>query len=171
MNKTIIAARGRNGAIGLNNAVPWKCSQDMQLFRQTTTHHTVLMGRATYESIGRPLPNRRNIVVSSTEIDGVQTVQSISRGIQLAEQEGEKELYFIGGRRIYLEALNHYATHMLLTEVDYDGPADTLFPQFDDVTWEETWRSATVHKEGSLPCVFRVLRRRNLYTVPPAFPP
>ena len=103
MKVSAILAIGEDFEIGLNGGLPWNCSGDMQHFRRITAGHIVLMGVNTYKSIGHPLPNRINIVVSfkPQQIGGCICLNSVEDGIKYAEQQGETELFIIGGASIY----------------------------------------------------------------------
>ena len=103
MNISAILAIGKDNEIGLNGGLPWKSKQDLQQFRSLTTGHCVLMGLNTYKSIGKPLANRTNIVVSYTKINivGCECRTSVEEGINFARQQQETELFIIGGASIY----------------------------------------------------------------------
>ena len=136
MKINIIAAIGESNQIGLNGKLPWNISEDMAHFRSITTGHTVIMGRNTYEAIGRPLPNRRNIVVTSrpqgafTETITVATLLDQA----LALCSNNDTVYIIGGERLYSEALS-LAERLIITHVPYAGPADSFFPSIDPTLW------------------------------------
>lgn len=129
----IIAAIGKNNELGKNNSLMWSLPGDMKFFRAQTSGSTVIMGRLTYESIGRPLPKRRNIVISGQEglkIEGAQVYKSLEDALKACEGE-QNDVYIIGGARVYSEALR-YADEIILTEIDGEFPgADVFFPQFD----------------------------------------
>ena len=135
---SIIAARSADNAIGRNGTIPWKIEGEQEQFRSLTTGHTVIMGRRTYEDIGRPLPDRKTIVVSgSRTFEGMdlRTARSLSEAIDMA---GEDEVYIAGGYALYLEALP-LADRIYLTEVDLTvGDADTFFPEFDPADFDRT---------------------------------
>ena len=122
MKISAVLAKAKNGEIGLNGSLPWNAPEDLKHFRNITKGHTVLMGKNTYNSIGRPLPNRTNIVVSRSvdKIEGCVVVKSIEEGIKIAEEQGEQELFIIGGAKIYTEASSKglldriYFTHIEL---------------------------------------------------------
>ena len=103
MKISAILAVGKDGEIGLNGGLPWNCKGDLQHFRTLTSGHCVLMGLNTYKSIGKPLPNRTNIVVSfeKQNIQGCECFCSVEEGIEFAKTQGEKELFIIGGLSIY----------------------------------------------------------------------
>lgn len=130
----MIAAVGKNRELGKDNGLMWSISEDMKFFRTTTAGHTVVMGRLTYESIGRPLPKRRNIVISRNpdyKPEGVETAVSLEAALKMCEHD----CFIIGGAAIYKLGLE-YADEMILTEIDNAYPdADVYFPEFDKSEW------------------------------------
>ncbi len=130
MSIKIIAAIGKNRELGRDNTLMWNLPGDMRFFRTTTSGSTVIMGRKTYESIGRPLPKRENIVISrNTElkIERVRIVSSLDEAIAAANGDA----FVIGGASIYAAALP-IADELILTEIDMTYPdADVFFPEFD----------------------------------------
>jgi dihydrofolate reductase len=123
-----IAAMSRNRAIGLGGRIPWHMPEDLKFFKRTTLGHIVLMGRKTYESIGKPLPGRENWVLSrSAEIPGVRMIRSLEE--IPASPEGKK-LYLVGGAELYA-ALLPRCSEILLTRVNLETPGDTFFPEFE----------------------------------------
>lgn len=136
---SIIAAVAENGIIGDNNSLLWHIREDMLRFRRITSGHPVIMGRKTFESIGSPLPNRTNVVVSrqDIEIEGCTVVHSLDEAI--ASFPREEELFVIGGAQIYAQALP-LADKIYLTVVHRDYEGDTSFPQLDGNDWTETAR-------------------------------
>lgn len=138
MRRSLIVARARNGAIGLANAMPWHLPADLAHFKRTTLGHPVIMGRRTWESIGRALPGRKNIVVSRTpgfRAEGAQVVRSLEEAWRAAE--GAEEAFVIGGARLYAEALPE-ADRIYLTDVVAEVEGDTFFPRLDPRDWRET---------------------------------
>ena len=140
---SLIAALDRHRAIGKGNALPWHLPADLKRFKALTLGKPILMGRKTAESIGRPLPGRRNLVLSrSTQapFDGTEVVASIDAALALAGEAGE--LCVIGGGEVYALCLPR-ATHLHLTHVDtiVDG-ADAFFPAFDAAAWRIASREA-----------------------------
>ena len=133
---SLILAIGKNNEIGFENKVPWDLPDDLKRFRDTTRGHTIIMGRKTYESIGRLLPDRKNIIITrnkSYKIEGASVVSSIEEAIQECEKEGEA--FVIGGGEICKLALP-YAEKMYLTHVDTILPADSFFPEFNITDWK-----------------------------------
>jgi dihydrofolate reductase len=128
MKLILIAALNTKRVIGLDGRLPWHLSDDLKRFKQLTTGHTVLMGRKTYESIGKPLANRRNVVLSSKELPGVETYPSLDAA--LAALRNEEKVFVIGGGQLYSQTLKH-ADELLLTLVDNALDGDTLFPPYE----------------------------------------
>ena len=137
MTVILIAAVGRNGVIGRDNDLPWRIREDLQRFKRLTLGHTLVMGRKTYDSIGRPLPGRRTVVVTRQpgwSADGVNVVHSLDEAL-----EYDGTLYVAGGGEIYRQSLP-YADHLELTEVDQSPTGDVTFPAVDPAAWIETAR-------------------------------
>lgn len=137
----MVAAVARNGVIGKDGDIPWSLPEDLRHFRATTKGHTVVMGRATFESIGHPLPYRTNIVITRQpdwSAPGVLVAHSVEEGLDLARGL-EGDVMVIGGGEIYREAMP-YATHQVLTEVDLEPEGDTHYPDFPRDTWLEERR-------------------------------
>lgn len=125
---TLIAAVGKNNELGKNNQLIWDIPGDLKFFREKTLHQIIVMGRKTFESIGRPLPKRENIVLTSQPIENVQTFQSIDK---LLHDYQDKNLFIIGGESIYRSFIP-LADVIYLTEIQAeDKEADTYFPTFD----------------------------------------
>jgi len=138
MTLSIIAALGRNRAIGYQNQLPWRLPADLQRFKQLTLGHHILMGRKTFESIGRPLPGRTSIIITRQvdyEAEGCLIAHSLDEAIALAQVRGEQEAFVIGGADIYAQAIPR-ADRMYLTLVEAEPEADAFFPIFDEETWE-----------------------------------
>lgn len=127
---SLIVAFAKNQVIGNKGCIPWKIKGEQKRFKELTTGNVVVMGRRSYEEIGRPLPNRTTIVISNTKnYDGDHciTATSLAEAIELA---GQKDIYISGGARLYEEALP-LVEKMYITEIDCDIPGDTYFPSFD----------------------------------------
>jgi dihydrofolate reductase len=126
----LIVAVARNRVIGKGGKLPWHISEDLKRFKRLTTGHALLMGRKTYESIGRPLPNRRNVVISSTPQPGVETYRTIPEALEaLTDQE---KVFVIGGGQLY-NCLLDSADELHLTLVDQDVEGDTFFPPYEQL--------------------------------------
>ena len=132
---TLIAAMGKNRAIGLNGRMPWHLPAELQHFKQVTMGKAIVMGRKTWQSIGRPLPGRQNIVISRNSdfiATGANVVGSLEAALQISETE---EIMVIGGGQLYALALP-YARRMILTLIDIEPEADTWFPEWNSGQWE-----------------------------------
>jgi len=137
---TLIVARARNGVIGKDNAMPWKIPGEQAYFKRVTMGHPIIMGRKTWESIGRPLPGRRSIVVTRNPgfvAAGAEVVTGLDAA--LAACAGAAEAFVIGGAELYCLALPR-ADRLLITEIDHDFDGDTTFPAPDPMRWRETAR-------------------------------
>ena len=144
----LIAAVARNGVIGANNALPWKLPADLARFRALTTGHAVIMGRKTWQSLGRPLKHRQNVVVTrdvSFAAEGADVAASL--GEALARCTLPAPAFCIGGAQLYAEALP-LATLMYLTEIDRDFEGDVRFPAFDRREWRVQSLDARVDADG-----------------------
>ncbi|MEE8330626.1 MAG: dihydrofolate reductase [Acidimicrobiia bacterium] len=156
----LIAAVARNGVIGLDGELPWSISADLRRFKRLTVGNTVVMGRATFESIGRPLLDRTNIVLTRNAAyrpDGVEVASSVPEAMAIAEELGgaDGELFVIGGAAVYDLFLEH-ADRMELTLVDAEPQGDVWFPKWDP----DDWRQVASHKhEGPPAFEFRTLER------------
>ena len=158
----IVAAMARNRAIGLAGAMPWRLPGELQHFKATTMGKPIVMGRKTWESIGRALPGRQNIVVTRNRdyrADGCLVVPSLSLAIERAEGD---EVMIIGGGQLYQQAVA-IANRMVLTLVDCAPAADTWFPEWDDKEWCETSRrSQPIDEHNELAYDVIELTRRSL---------
>lgn len=136
---TIIVATDTQRGIGINNTLPWRLPEDLAFFKRTTSGHPIIMGRKTFDSIGRPLPHRRNIVITRNpdwKHEGVEAVTSLAAAEQLV---GDTEAFIIGGAQIYGEALAR-AERLIITEINKSFDCDAFFPPIDPQRWEETAR-------------------------------
>ncbi|MBS1811398.1 MAG: dihydrofolate reductase [Acidobacteria bacterium] len=137
---SIIVAMGRNRAIGFQNTLPWRLSADLQRFKQLTMGHHMIMGRKTYESIGRPLPGRTSIIItrqSDFQAEGCLIAHSFDAAVELARTRGEQEAFVIGGAEIYAQALP-MTDRLYLTLVEVVPEADAFFPALDESEWERS---------------------------------
>ena len=128
MKLAIIAAIARNRVIGKEGKLPWHISEDLKRFKRLTTGHAVLMGRKTFDALGRPLPNRRNVVLSSTPVKGVESYRSISEALK--KLENEDLVFVLGGGQIYSQLLEK-ADYLHLTIIERDVEGDTFFPHYE----------------------------------------
>jgi len=134
---TLIAAMGNNRAIGLNGRMPWHLPAELQHFKRATMGKAIVMGRKTWQSIGRPLPGRQNIVVSRNTgflADGADVCDSLEAAVEISEAD---EVMVIGGGQLYAAALP-LAQGMILTLIDIEPEADTWFPDWDEGHWQQT---------------------------------
>jgi len=163
----LVAAHAENGVIGRDGDMPWRLPSDLKHFKAATLGTPVIMGRKTYLSIGRPLPGRANIVVSRSGFtaDGVETVASLDKALELAsihaEKSGANRISVIGGGQIYALAIDR-ADELILTEVDAEIEGDTVFPAIDSSLWKKISLSEPVKSEKDSHTVrFAVWRRRD----------
>jgi len=153
---TLILAIGKNSVIGKDGKVPWRIPEDLKHFRRLTTGHAVIMGRKTWDEVGKPLPNRRNIVISRTrglELPGAEVVSTLEEAIARARAT-DPDPFVIGGAQIYQAALP-LATRIYLTEVDQAIAGDTFF-HLDRTGFHETER-----RQGEDPSVSFVTLERD----------
>jgi dihydrofolate reductase len=138
---SLVVVADKNGGIGLNNSLLCHLPADLKYFRLLTTGHRILMGRKTYMSVGRPLPNRINMVVSRQEnlaIEGCEVHKSLEFALAHAKDAGEQELFIIGGAEIYKQAFP-VANKIYLTQIHHQFEADAFFP-LPDETWRMTFK-------------------------------
>ena len=132
---SIIVAMSKNRVIGVKNSLPWHISEDLKRFKRLTTGYPIIMGRKTFESIGKPLPERRNIVISRNQnlkLQDVEVVKSIEDALKICSSENL--IYIIGGEQIYNLAMP-YANNIHLTEVNKEVEGDAFFPEIDTSKW------------------------------------
>ncbi|MGA9573038.1 MAG: dihydrofolate reductase [Lysobacterales bacterium] len=134
---TLIAAMGSNREIGLAGRMPWHLPSELQFFKRATMGKSIVMGRKTWQAIGRPLPGRQNIVISrnpALPAKGVDLVASLDRAVEISESD---EIMVIGGGQLYALALP-LAQRMILTLIDIEPEADTWFPEWNQSEWAQT---------------------------------
>ena len=152
MRITLVAAIARDGVIGDGTSIPWHIPEDLAFFRDLTMGHPVVMGRRTWDSLPerfRPLPGRRNIVVSRSPTwtaDGAESAGSLDAALQLAE--GAEEVFVIGGAEIFAAALPN-ADRLVLTEIDLDVVGEVTFPDWDREAFAEITREQVVAADGT----------------------
>ena len=140
---SIIVAMAQNRTIGVNNTLPWCCPEDLKHFKALTMGHHMIMGRKTFDSIGRPLPGRTTVVVTRNtdlQIEGCQIAHSLKAAI--AACAGDEEIFIVGGAELYRQAITLVDT-LYITEVQQDVEGDAYFPEFDKSAWRETSRVVT----------------------------
>ncbi|MEH6630367.1 MAG: dihydrofolate reductase [Halopseudomonas aestusnigri] len=164
---SLIVAHGKNRAIGKDNVMPWHIPGDLKFFKAQTLGKPVIMGRKTFQSIGRPLPGRLNIVITRDEnyaADGITICNSLEMALDLARAEVKKlkgdELMIIGGAQIYTQSIE-LADRLYITEVDLEPEADAFFPKSDPKEWLESYRE-THEPAGDAPgYAFVILNKSN----------
>ncbi len=159
MTVSIIVAIGENHAIGKNNQLLWHMPNDLKHFKDITSGRTIIMGRKTFDSVGKPLPRRRNIVVTRQDITipGCEVVKSIEDGLALCKDEDE--VFIGGGAEIYKLAM-HLTNRIYLTIIHKSFDADTFFPEIDQTEWKEVKREDFEPDEKNpLPYSFITLER------------
>nr|WP_315484913.1 dihydrofolate reductase [uncultured Undibacterium sp.] len=148
-NLSIIVATDKNHGIGINNQLPWHLPEDLAHFKRTTSGHPILMGRKTFDSIGRPLPKRQNIVITRNTNwahAGVDTVTSIQAALSLVAGQ---TAFVIGGAEIYQQALV-FAQQLIVTEIQQVYQCDAFFPKIDLTIWQEKSREHFVAESNQL---------------------
>jgi dihydrofolate reductase len=139
MRLSIIAALSTNNVIGRSSDIPWRQSTDLKRLKAMTMGHHMILGRKTWDTLGKPLPGRTMVVITHQDNfapEGVIVVKSLEDAIQFVEQSGDEEPFIAGGAQIYEQSM-HRADRMYLTRVHADVQGDTFFPDFDDVS---EWR-------------------------------
>ncbi len=157
----LIVAMARNRVIGKDGALPWRLPEDLKRFRSLTMGHPIIMGRKTYDSIGRALPGRRNIVISrqpDLAIEGVETVTSLAAALEMTATADK--VFVIGGQQIYQAALP-IADRIELTQIDADFDGDVLFPEIDPAQWQESGQQPGQETGNGFEYRFVTLDRRT----------
>lgn len=152
----LIVAYAKNRVIGNNGCIPWKIEGEQKRFRELTTGNVVIMGRRSYEEIGKPLPDRTTIVISNTidiENENCITAKSLTEAIEIA---GDRDVYISGGAKLYEEALP-LVEKMYITEIDCDIVGDTFFPKFEKEKYE---KEINEHYEGEVPYTYVTYTRK-----------
>lgn len=162
MNRlSIIVAMAQNRTIGVNNTLPWRCPEDLKRFKALTMGHHMIMGRKTFDSIGKPLPGRTTVVVTrnaSLKIEGCVMARSLEEAI--AACAGDSEIFIVGGADIYAQSLG-LADTLYITEIQQDIEGDAHFPAFDATAWQEIARERRNQTEPqALAYHFVTYRRR-----------
>lgn len=161
MKIILIAVMATNRVIGKDNKLPWHIPEELQFFKRTTMGYPVIMGRLTYESIGRPLPGRQNIIISSNAdygVDGADTATSLDKAIAMAKSD--EKVFILGGYRVFKESLK-IADNIILSVLDRDVEGDIYFPDFSDEDWQEIAHER--HQTGAEPFTVHYYKR-----IPPA---
>ena len=137
----VIVAKASNNVIGAKNELIWHLPNDLKHFKNLTSGHPIIMGRKTFESLGRPLPNRTNIVITrdkNWQAENIEKEFSLEKAIESAKKINE-DIYIIGGGNIYKQAME-FADVLYITEVHHEFEGDTYFPEIDEEVWEEVDR-------------------------------
>lgn len=145
---SLIAAIARNRVIGLDNTLPWRLPEDLKRFRALTTGHHIIMGRKTYESLNRLLPERTTVIVTRNAnyaVPGAIVASSLEQAIALSVPDDE--VFLIGGAQLYRDGLQ-LARTMYITEIDAEIAGDAFFPEFDAAQWQETAREKHISAQG-----------------------
>ena len=157
----------RRGGIGKDNRLPWRLSSDLKRFKGLTMGHHIIVGRKTFESIGKPLPGRQTIVITrdinrgdAYEQQGCFVAHSVDAAISLAHDRGETEAFVCGGAEVYEQALP-ITDRMYITKVDSEVEADTFFPEFDRSQWIQTeTKTHAADEKNQYAISFWLLERR-----------
>lgn len=158
----LIAALAKNRVIGIHNTLPWRLPEELKHFQALTMGHHILMGRKTFESIGRPLPGRTTVIISRAAYSapaGCLVANSIPEA--LAACAGDPEVFFIGGAQLYEQALP-LADRLYLTEIHAEFTGDAWFPQFERTDWEEFSRDPRYDEASALSYDFVVYQRKEI---------
>ncbi len=156
----LIAAMAQNHTIGVNNTLPWRIPADLQHFKRLTLGHHILMGRKTFDSIGKPLPQRTTVVITrdpNLRLEGCLIANSLEAAI--AACAGETEIFIVGGAEIYAQALS-YADTLYLTEIQQDVVGDAHFPAFKRSEWQEVSRETHQQETPQALCYHFVCYQR-----------
>ena len=145
---SVIAAMAKNRVIGIDNTLPWHLPEDLRHFKALTMGHHIVMGRKTYESIGKPLPGRVTVIVTrDADYRAAGCVTAHSLDAAIAACGDDTEIFFVGGAELYAQALPR-AQRLYLTEIQADYAGDAHFPAFDMADWREDARQCHVSAEG-----------------------
>ena len=158
MSIKLICAVSKNNVIGNNNKLPWNISEDLKRFRELTSENIIVMGRKTYDSIGRPLPKRENLVLSKNKKLKIENAKVFNTPQEILDfyhkREEEKDLFIIGGTFIY-ELFIEYCDYLLITFVDKEYKGDAYFPKIDWTEWELTNEEKKSDDQENLTYYFR----------------
>ncbi|HFC01193.1 MAG TPA: dihydrofolate reductase [Phaeodactylibacter sp.] len=138
MKISAIVATAKNNVIGKDNDIPWYLPADLKYFKKTTLNHHIIMGRNCYDSIGKPLPKRSNVILSRNPffiVSNCYVASSMKEALQVAADNGEEEAFIIGGAQIYNQSMEYW-DKLYLTEVDLEVEGDAFFPKLNMDKWE-----------------------------------
>ncbi|MCA9246988.1 MAG: dihydrofolate reductase [Planctomycetales bacterium] len=166
MKVSILAALSANGVIGRGGDLPWRLSSDLKRFKQRTWGHWIVMGRKTFDSIGRALPGRTTVVITrQADYDaphGVRVAESLAGALALAAAQQQDEVFIVGGGEIYRQAIS-LADRMYLTRVDAEIDGDVFFPEFDEQAWIAVEREPhSSDDKNEFPYEFQTLDRTEV---------
>lgn len=156
---SVISALAKNRVIGINNTLPWRLPEDLKYFKSLTLGHHILMGRKTYESIGKPLPGRTTVIITRGTFpapDGVKIAHSLQEAIDVCGDD--QEIFFVGGAELYAQALP-LADRLYLTEIQSEVAGDAWFPAFDKNQWREASRDRRHEEKNGMEYHFVVYDR------------
>ena len=157
---SIISALAQNRTIGIDNTLPWRLSEDLKYFKALTLGHHILMGRKTYESIGKPLPGRTTVIITRSNYaapEGVKSAHSLQEAIDVCG--ADEEIFFVGGAELYAQALP-LADRLYLTEIQAEVEGDAWFPDYDRTHWREVSRDRRSDEASGLDYHFVVYDRQ-----------
>ena len=161
---SLIVAMDEKRGIGINNRLPWRLSADLKRFREVTMGHHLILGRKTFESIGKPLPGRHSIIVTrdkNYQAEGCWVVHSVEEAIALAQARGESEVFVCGGAEIYAGSLD-LSERLYLTMVQAEVAADTFFPEWNKSDWVEVESvSHPADEKNQYPFIFKLLIKKR----------
>ena len=161
MRRSLIVAAAENGVIGVDNRLPWRLPADLARFKRLTMGHHLIMGRRTYESIGRPLPGRITVVLTRTagiDVENVQVARSLDEAFAQAASRGDDEPFVCGGAEVYTQALP-LCDRCYLTVIERQYTGDAIFPGLDAAAWQ--CRETEVHPDNDPPFRFETWDRRQ----------
>ena len=159
---SLIVAVGNNFEIGNKGELLWRLPEDLKNFKRITMGHHLIMGRKTFESIGKPLPGRTTVIITRQkdyQVEGCEVVHSLEDALEVARNNGDQEAMVVGGGEIYKEALP-YTDRIYFSKVEYKGEADTFFPKIDLSEWESSDKVEHQKTEKTLPWTFETLTKK-----------
>lgn len=160
-NLSLIVAVANNNVIGVNNTLPWHLPEDLKRFRALTTGHHIIMGRKTFESLGRLLPERTTVIVTRNvnfKLEGALVAHTLESAVALCQNDDE--VFLIGGAELYNEGLK-LVSKLYITEVDINVKGDAFFPKIDSNQWQETSREMHTSAQGLLFSYVTCIRKSN----------
>lgn len=160
MKITLVAAIAKNNIIGINNSLPWDIPEDLKRFKAMTSGHPILMGRKTFESIGRPLPNRKNIVLTGDEdyfFEGIDVTNNFDEAKELIKNLNE-EVFIIGGSSIY-KLFESSADELAITHIEKEFEGDSYFPDFDWSKWAVKKEERFFDEKSQTNCRLTIYKR------------